>query len=49
MSAADVESAQVHFLKEGCGADNICQSKLELQYNFCYREANQDVFPPLPM
>ncbi|XP_048095453.1 integrin alpha-6 isoform X1 [Alosa alosa] len=41
--------AEVHFLKEGCGTDNICQSNLELQYRFCYREANQDVFPPLSL
>ncbi|KAL2081590.1 hypothetical protein ACEWY4_023443 [Coilia grayii] len=40
---------EVHFLKEGCGTDNICQSNLQLKYRFCYREANQDVFPPLPL
>ncbi|KAI5621130.1 integrin alpha-6 isoform X1 [Silurus asotus] len=40
---------EVNFLKEGCGSDNICQSNLQLQYRFCYREANQDIFPPLPM
>ncbi|XP_012691773.2 integrin alpha-6 [Clupea harengus] len=39
---------EVHFLKEGCGADNICQSNLQLQYSFCYR-TNQDVFLPLPL
>ncbi|XP_066542093.1 integrin alpha-6 [Hoplias malabaricus] len=41
-------STEVHFLKEGCGTDNICQSALQLQYRFCYRASNQDVFPPLP-
>ncbi|KAG5852633.1 integrin alpha-6 isoform X2 [Anguilla rostrata] len=41
--------AEVSFLKEGCGSDNICQSNLELQYRFCSREPNQDVFPPLPL
>ncbi|XP_073710952.1 integrin alpha-6 [Misgurnus anguillicaudatus] len=40
---------EVNFLKEGCGTDNICQSNLKLQYRFCYRETNQDVFPPLPL
>ncbi|XP_076858883.1 integrin alpha-6 isoform X2 [Brachyhypopomus gauderio] len=41
-------STEVNFLKEGCGADNICQSNLQLQYRFCYKESNQDIFPPLP-
>ncbi|KAI7809076.1 putative integrin alpha-6, partial [Triplophysa rosa] len=40
---------EVNFLKEGCGTDNICQSNLHLQHRFCYRETNQDVFPPLPL
>ncbi|XP_028847200.1 integrin alpha-6 isoform X2 [Denticeps clupeoides] len=40
---------EVHFLKEGCGTDNICQSNLQLQYQFCYRESNQDIFTPLPL
>ncbi|KAM3861692.1 integrin alpha-6 [Diretmus argenteus] len=40
---------EVNFLKEGCGSDNICQSNLQLQYKFCYKENNQDVFPPLPI
>lgn len=42
-------STEVNFLKEGCGTDNICQSNLQLQYRFCYRESNQDIFPPLPV
>ncbi|KAJ8352119.1 hypothetical protein SKAU_G00235950 [Synaphobranchus kaupii] len=41
--------AEVSFLKEGCGTDNICQSNLELQYKFCSREPNKDVFSPLPL
>nr|XP_005167466.1 integrin alpha-6 isoform X1 [Danio rerio] len=40
---------EVNFLKEGCGTDNICQSNLNLQYRFCYRESKQDIFPPLPL
>ncbi|KAG7464019.1 hypothetical protein MATL_G00182810 [Megalops atlanticus] len=39
---------EVNFLKEGCGTDNVCESNLQLTYKFCYREPNQDVFPPLP-
>uniref|UniRef100_A0A8C7QFQ6 Integrin subunit alpha 6 n=1 Tax=Oncorhynchus mykiss TaxID=8022 RepID=A0A8C7QFQ6_ONCMY len=40
---------EVNFLKEGCGNDNICQSSLQLEYRFCSKELNQDIFPPLPM
>lgn len=40
---------QVHFLKEGCGDDNICNSNLKLEYKFCTREGNQDKFSYLPM
>uniref|UniRef100_A0A8W4FCW7 Integrin alpha-6 n=1 Tax=Sus scrofa TaxID=9823 RepID=A0A8W4FCW7_PIG len=39
----------VHFLKEGCGADNICNSNLKLEYKFCTREGNQDKFSYLPI
>uniref|UniRef100_A0A8C8K4H6 Integrin alpha-2 domain-containing protein n=1 Tax=Oncorhynchus tshawytscha TaxID=74940 RepID=A0A8C8K4H6_ONCTS len=37
------------FLKEGCGSDNVCQSNVQLQHRFCYREPNKDVFHPLPV
>lgn len=40
---------QVHFLKEGCGDDNVCNSNLKLEYKFCTREGNQDKFSYLPM
>uniref|UniRef100_A0A8C8K7U9 Integrin alpha-2 domain-containing protein n=1 Tax=Oncorhynchus tshawytscha TaxID=74940 RepID=A0A8C8K7U9_ONCTS len=40
---------EVNFLKEGCGNDNICQSSLQLEYRFCSKGLNQDIFPPLPM
>uniref|UniRef100_A0A673YFR5 Integrin subunit alpha 6 n=1 Tax=Salmo trutta TaxID=8032 RepID=A0A673YFR5_SALTR len=40
---------EVNFLKEGCGNDHICQSNLQLEYRFCSKELNQDIFPPLPM
>uniref|UniRef100_A0A674CUG7 Integrin, alpha 6b n=1 Tax=Salmo trutta TaxID=8032 RepID=A0A674CUG7_SALTR len=39
----------VSFLKEGCGSDNVCQSNVQLQHRFCYREPNKDVFHPLPI
>uniref|UniRef100_A0A8C7N8C4 Integrin, alpha 6b n=1 Tax=Oncorhynchus kisutch TaxID=8019 RepID=A0A8C7N8C4_ONCKI len=39
----------VSFLKEGCGSDNLCQSNLQLQHRFCYREPNKDIFHLLPM
>uniref|UniRef100_A0A8C1TGB4 Integrin, alpha 6b n=1 Tax=Cyprinus carpio TaxID=7962 RepID=A0A8C1TGB4_CYPCA len=38
----------VQFIKEGCGADNVCQSDLQLQYKFHTREPNRDIFNPLP-
>uniref|UniRef100_A0A674CW57 Integrin, alpha 6b n=1 Tax=Salmo trutta TaxID=8032 RepID=A0A674CW57_SALTR len=41
--------AEVSFLKEGCGSDNVCQSNVQLQHRFCYREPNKDVFHPLPI
>ncbi|KAF4118688.1 integrin alpha-6b [Onychostoma macrolepis] len=39
---------KVQFIKEGCGADLICQSDLQLQYKFHTREKNRDIFHPLP-
>lgn len=40
---------QVHFLKEGCGEDSVCNSNLKLEYKFCTREGNQDKFSYLPV
>lgn len=40
---------QINFLKEGCGPDNICQSNLEMEYKFVYKEPNQNVFRDMPM
>ncbi|XP_071388011.1 integrin alpha-6 isoform X2 [Centroberyx affinis] len=48
-SQASKVVTEVNFLKEGCGSDNICQSNLQMHYKFCYKENNQDVFPPLPI
>ncbi|XP_043931476.1 integrin alpha-6 isoform X2 [Protopterus annectens] len=38
--------ADVNFLKEGCGLDNICQSNLKMQYQLC--TGSKDKFEPLP-
>ncbi|XP_056110348.1 integrin alpha-6b isoform X1 [Rhinichthys klamathensis goyatoka] len=38
----------VQFIKEGCGADHVCQSDLQLQYTLHTREPNRDIFYPLP-
>ncbi|XP_062908247.1 integrin alpha-6-like isoform X1 [Mobula hypostoma] len=41
---------KVQFMKLGCGADNICQSNLQLKYRFGSGIQNQqDKFVPLPM
>uniref|UniRef100_A0A673H128 Integrin alpha-6-like n=1 Tax=Sinocyclocheilus rhinocerous TaxID=307959 RepID=A0A673H128_9TELE len=42
------DATTVQFIKEGCGADHVCQSDLHLQYKFHTREPNRDVFSPLP-
>ncbi|KAM6948348.1 integrin alpha-6-like [Aplochiton taeniatus] len=41
--------AEIAFLKEGCGSDNVCESNLQVKHRFCYKEPNKDVFPPLPV
>ncbi|XP_029309406.1 integrin alpha-6-like [Cottoperca gobio] len=40
--------SEVNFLKEGCGADNICESNLQLEYRFGHRTTDEDTFTPLP-
>ncbi|XP_069472321.1 integrin alpha-6 isoform X1 [Ambystoma mexicanum] len=35
-------TSEVQFLKEGCGADNICHSNLQLSYKFCTWEGTED-------
>ncbi|XP_033619557.1 integrin alpha-7 isoform X2 [Fukomys damarensis] len=43
------QRAEIHFLKQGCGEDKICQSNLQLvQARFCSRVSNAE-FQPLPM
>ncbi|XP_070692438.1 integrin alpha-6-like [Pempheris klunzingeri] len=41
--------SEITLENKGCGADNICQSNLQLQYKFCSRKTqnNQDVFKSL--
>ncbi|XP_034648288.1 integrin alpha-7 isoform X10 [Trachemys scripta elegans] len=41
------QRAEVNFLKQGCGEDKICQSNLELRYQFCSRVGDAE-FLPLP-
>ncbi|XP_037703067.1 integrin alpha-7 isoform X8 [Choloepus didactylus] len=43
------QRAEIHFLKQGCGEDKICQSNLQLvQARFCARVSDTE-FQPLPM
>ncbi|XP_057705780.1 integrin alpha-6-like [Corythoichthys intestinalis] len=41
--------SEITFINKGCGSDNVCHSKLELQYKFCARKTqnHQDVFQSL--
>nr|XP_038027632.1 LOW QUALITY PROTEIN: integrin alpha-7 [Anas platyrhynchos] len=41
------QRTEVHFLKQGCGDDKICQSNLQLHFQFCARLGDAD-FVPLP-
>uniref|UniRef100_A0A8C4W3X9 Integrin subunit alpha 7 n=1 Tax=Gopherus evgoodei TaxID=1825980 RepID=A0A8C4W3X9_9SAUR len=38
-------SQRVNFLKQGCGEDKICQSNLQLRYQFCSRVGDADFLP----
>ncbi|XP_060783229.1 integrin alpha-6 [Neoarius graeffei] len=40
-------TAKFTFLNPGCGSDNICQSNLQLRYNFCTKDRHQDSCSPL--
>eukprot|EP00079_Xenopus_tropicalis_P039193 XP_017952964.1 PREDICTED: integrin alpha-6 isoform X2 [Xenopus tropicalis] len=40
-------TANVQFLKEGCGEDNICNSNMQLKYKFLTREGSHDSFTEL--
>ncbi|XP_070700726.1 integrin alpha-6-like isoform X2 [Pempheris klunzingeri] len=41
--------SEVHFLKEGCGSDNVCQSNLRLKYRYGYRTTDEDTFTELQL
>uniref|UniRef100_A0A8D2ZSW0 Integrin, alpha 6b n=1 Tax=Scophthalmus maximus TaxID=52904 RepID=A0A8D2ZSW0_SCOMX len=41
--------SQVHFLKEGCGIDNVCQSNLQVEYRYGHRATDKDTFVPLEL
>ncbi|XP_008300785.1 integrin alpha-6-like isoform X2 [Stegastes partitus] len=41
--------AEVNFLKEGCGKDNVCQSNLEVKYRYGHRSTNEERFTPLKL
>ncbi|KAK3511058.1 hypothetical protein QTP70_030093 [Hemibagrus guttatus] len=49
LASSQPSLTEVSFLKEGCGSDQRCQSNLQLQYKFCSREPNQNIFNPLPV
>ncbi|XP_063285802.1 integrin alpha-6 isoform X1 [Pelobates fuscus] len=40
-------TANVQFLKEGCGDDNVCNSNMKVDYKFCSKEG-ADTFTELP-
>ncbi|XP_054641276.1 integrin alpha-7 isoform X3 [Dunckerocampus dactyliophorus] len=48
VSPSNTLHSEVNFLREGCGADKICQSNLKLSYRFGTRPLTSDVFTPLP-
>ncbi|XP_035526753.1 integrin alpha-6-like isoform X1 [Morone saxatilis] len=41
--------SEVHFLKEGCGSDNVCRSNLQVKYRYGYRALDEDTFTPLEL
>ncbi|XP_053487838.1 integrin alpha-6 [Ictalurus furcatus] len=40
-------TAKFMFLNPDCGSDDVCQSNLQLQYNFCTKDQHQDSCSPL--
>ncbi|KAK7945782.1 hypothetical protein WMY93_001510 [Mugilogobius chulae] len=41
--------SMVHFLKDGCGDDNVCESNLQVKYQYGYRTIDDETFTPLAM
>ncbi|XP_024125977.1 integrin alpha-7 isoform X3 [Oryzias melastigma] len=48
ISPSNALNLEVNFLREGCGLDKICQSNLQLKYQFGTRPLSSDLFTPLP-
>uniref|UniRef100_A0A8C8A2K2 Integrin subunit alpha 7 n=1 Tax=Oryzias sinensis TaxID=183150 RepID=A0A8C8A2K2_9TELE len=48
ISPSNTLNLEVNFLREGCGLDKICQSNLQLKYQFGTRPLHSDLFTPLP-
>uniref|UniRef100_A0AAQ4QSX0 Integrin subunit alpha 7 n=1 Tax=Gasterosteus aculeatus aculeatus TaxID=481459 RepID=A0AAQ4QSX0_GASAC len=48
VSPSNTLHSEVNFLREGCGIDKICQSNLQLRYQFGTRPLTSDLFTPLP-
>ncbi|XP_057702290.1 integrin alpha-7 isoform X3 [Corythoichthys intestinalis] len=48
VSPSNTLHSEVNFLREGCGADKICQSNLKMSYRFGTRPLTSDLFTPLP-
>uniref|UniRef100_A0A673JSN7 Uncharacterized protein n=1 Tax=Sinocyclocheilus rhinocerous TaxID=307959 RepID=A0A673JSN7_9TELE len=43
-----LSTSQVNFIREGCGEDKICQSNLQLSYQFGTKAPISNAFIPLP-
>uniref|UniRef100_A0A8C1WZP6 Integrin subunit alpha 7 n=1 Tax=Cyprinus carpio TaxID=7962 RepID=A0A8C1WZP6_CYPCA len=48
LSASFLSTSQVNFVREGCGEDKICQSNLQLSYQFGTKAPISNAFIPLP-
>lgn len=46
-NAPNKTRSEVNFVKEGCGSDNVCQSKLQLTYRYGNKATDDDPFVPL--
>uniref|UniRef100_A0A8C1YD94 Integrin subunit alpha 7 n=1 Tax=Cyprinus carpio TaxID=7962 RepID=A0A8C1YD94_CYPCA len=46
--ASFLSTSQVNFVREGCGEDKICQSNLQLSYQFGTKAPISNAFIPLP-
>uniref|UniRef100_A0A8C2ET04 Integrin subunit alpha 7 n=1 Tax=Cyprinus carpio TaxID=7962 RepID=A0A8C2ET04_CYPCA len=48
VGASFLSTSQVNFVREGCGEDKICQSNLQLSYQFGTKAPISNAFIPLP-